>query len=563
VRSKHPEDSGSTDIDVEAARKYHALMELGRGGTAVVSAGIARGIGGFTKLVVLKNIKEEFLSDRDTLRMFVNEARLSARMNHPNVVQVYEVYRKHRLPVIVMEYLDGQSLARVQPRAFADPSYSPELFIAILCRVLAGLSYAHSLADYDGSPLQIVHRDVSPHNVMVTYDGQVKLVDFGIAKLSSRSDDTKTGVIKGKIAYMAPEQLEGGTLDHRSDLFAVGVMLWEAIAGQRMWGARSDAEIVRRLVLDELPSLSSVRPSADPELIEITERALAVQPEARYATAAEFQAALEAYLERRGVIVRQQDIGDLVSHTCADLRASASERLQAELAQLAASTPDWDDALRSFDKLSTPLPESARPSRFWLGFGALALAGASATGVYVYAAGRTAPVLAGGPSLAPAAAPEPVKPAEPMIQLSVSVMPEGASVFLDGERLATLPSRLKRPKDDAEHELRVEAEGYEPALRRIVFDADVALAVVLMPLPPVVVPSELPSKAEPSVATKKRPRRPPPVKAPAPALASEPTPAPEGAETPAAEPSSAVKPACDPPYYIGSDGVKHYRPECL
>src|SRR5688572_11717028 len=170
VSTQFNEDSNSNTTsasnEVDVAQKYHVLMELGRGGTAVVSAGIARGIGGFSKLIVLKTIKEDFLSDRETVKMFVNEARLSARMNHPNVVQVYEVYRQNKLPVIVMEYLDGQSLAKFQQRAFGEHDYTAEVGITILCKVLAGLHYAHTLADYDGTPLAIVHRDVSPHNVM-------------------------------------------------------------------------------------------------------------------------------------------------------------------------------------------------------------------------------------------------------------------------------------------------------------------------------------------------------------------------------------------------------------
>jgi serine/threonine protein kinase len=562
VRSKPPEDSGSTEIDVDAAGKYHTLLELGRGGTAVVSAGIARGIGGFTKLVVLKNIKEEFLSDRDTVRMFVNEARLSARMNHPNVVQVYEVYRQNRLPVIVMEYLEGQSLARLAPRAYTDPNYSPDLSIAILCQVLAGLSYAHTLADYDGSPLTIVHRDVSPHNVMVTYDGQVKLVDFGIAKLSSRSQDTKTGVIKGKIAYMAPEQLEGAELDLRTDLFAVGVMLWESIARQRMWGARSDAEIVRCLVLDDVPKLVQVVPDLDRELLRITDRALAVQPEARYSSAAELQSELEAYLDQRGVVVRQQDIGDLVSRCCADLRASTGERLQSELARFAASAPDSEDALASFDALATPLPDAERPRRLWLWFAALALMLASATGVYLWLqAGvltaaslptEPAPRAVEPPAVRPAAAEE-ARPTE--VLLSVSVTPPSASVHLDGRAVALSPSGLRVPKDELEHELRVEAEGHEPAVRRLRFDADVAVAVALTPLPPVLTPSELPDEND-RTTLRRRPRRPPVASVQRP----EPPPPAEVEPSPAPTEPAVV---CDPPFYIGTDGLKRYRPECL
>src|SRR4051794_21600328 len=158
----------------QPARQYHPLMELGRGGSAVVSAALARGIGGFTKLVVLKTTKEELCGHADAVRSSLNEARLAARMNHPNIVQVYEVYQEHGVPVIVMEYLDGLSLSRVA-RQGTPVGQTLQLALSVLCKVLEGVRYAHGLSDFDGTPLGIVHRDISPQNVMLTYDGQVKL----------------------------------------------------------------------------------------------------------------------------------------------------------------------------------------------------------------------------------------------------------------------------------------------------------------------------------------------------------------------------------------------------
>jgi serine/threonine protein kinase len=558
------EDTGSgsnSDVEVDAARKYHVLMELGRGGTAVVNAGIARGIGGFTKIVVLKNIKEEFLSDRETVRMFVNEARLSARMNHPNVVQVYEVFRQNRLPVIVMEYLDGQPLARVQPRAFADPSYTAAMAISILCRVLAGLQYAHTLADYDGTPLELVHRDVSPQNVMLTYDGQVKLVDFGIAKLSASSQNTKTGVVKGKIAYMAPEQLEGGALDRRSDLFAVGVMLWESIARQRMWGARSDAEIVRCLVLDDVPQLRQAVPDVDIELGRICDKSLAVNPDERYLSAEQFQADLEAYLSNRGLVVRQQEIAEVVTRICSDLRDNSAERLKAELAKFAAGAPGWEDALTAFEELHTPVPESGeRGNKWWLLALALLLGFGMVAAVYSWmgephlpvaeppARAEPAPPVGAAPVVQRQPEPPPAQPAP--VTLRVNVTPPEAAVSLDGQRLAGSPPAISLPKDDREHELRAEAEGFEVQTRALRLTEDVELKLELQPLAP---PS--PARPSPPAAGKRRPPRAPPARTAPPAAREE---QPGEAERP--KPSAAD---CNPPYYIGADGLKHYRRECL
>jgi tRNA A-37 threonylcarbamoyl transferase component Bud32 len=540
-------------------------MELGRGGTAIVSAGIARGIGGFTKLVVLKNIKEEFLADRETVRMFVNEARLSARMNHPNVVQVYEVFRQDRSPVIVMEYLDGQSLARVLRLAYKDPLYSIDLAVGMLCRVLAGLHYAHTLVDYDGRPLELVHRDVSPHNVMVTYDGQVKLVDFGIAKLSSSGDETKTGVIKGKIGYMAPEQVEGSHLDGRCDVFAVGVMLWEAITGERLWGARSDAEIVRCLVLDDVPSLRAHAPNVDPDLAAICQRALAVQPDERYASAQDFQGDLDLYLSRRGVVVRQEDIAEMVCRTCAELRAASGERLQAELAKFAADAPGWEDAMRAFEELRTPLPKSAPQSgSTWWFLAFVLLAAASAAGAYLWIAPKQKPSAA---LTAERASPPPL-PAEvavPSVRFRLTVTPSNAAIVLDGQALASSPLSLTLPRDDRDHELSLSAEGYAPMTRHVRLDADIVLELRLDPLEPreAAAQVEATGKAEPGppvspVPPRRRPRRPPV----GPVSGGSPSPAREGAPAEARPPvTHGVD--CDPPYYIGDDGLKHYRRECL
>jgi eukaryotic-like serine/threonine-protein kinase len=549
------ETSSGTGSDVDAAGgKYHVLMELGRGGTAVVSAGIARGIGGFSKLVVLKNIKEDFLTDRETVKMFVNEARLSARMNHPNIVQVYEVFRQSKLPVIVMEYLDGQSLAKIHARAFRDPGYTIDMAVVILSKVLAGLHYAHTLTDYDGTPLQIVHRDVSPHNVMLTYDGQVKLVDFGIAKLSSSTQDTKTGVIKGKIGYMAPEQLDGNSLDHRGDVFAVGVMLWEAIARRRLWGSRSDAEIVRCLIVDDIPPLKAVVPDVDPELERICMKALATQPEYRFSSAAEFQSELETFLARRGASVGQQAIAELVCKTCADLRASSQALLKAELAKFAAAAPGWDDALQAFDNMRTPVPEAStaarKPSRNGLYIASALIALATGMGAYAWL------TMSSEPPPAAAVTPEPalpipvaIEPTPRRVQLNVSITPAEAALYLDGRRMSSAPLSESLVADTTEHELRAEADGFETLTERIRLDSDLNLKLT-MKASPVVEPPPENTKTQPRATGRKRPRR---------------GTAPSATATPAPPPPAPAPPGpdCNPPYYIGSDGLKHYRRECL
>src|SRR5262245_17105669 len=217
------------------ASRYHPIAELGQGGMADVLLAMMQGAAGFRKLVVLKRLRPNLADDAELLAMFSDEARLAARLNHPNVVQTYEVGYDAGRHFIAMEWLDGQPLHRLLKAAWAYDALPLDVHLFILCEALRGLHYAHELQDFDGTRLEVVHRDVSPQNVFLTYEGQVKLVDFGVAKAHARSTDTQVGVVKGKVAYMAPEQALGCPVDRRADVFSVGVMLWEAVARRRLW----------------------------------------------------------------------------------------------------------------------------------------------------------------------------------------------------------------------------------------------------------------------------------------------------------------------------------------
>src|SRR5260370_910736 len=187
--------------------KYKLLAELGRGGMANVYLAVARGPSGFNKLVVLKCLRSDLASDTELLAMFLDEARLAARLNHPHVVQTYEVGEYVGRPVIVMEYLEGQVLSSLVQRAQSNNALPLSLHLRVIIDALEGLHHAHELTDYDGKPLGLVHRDISPQNVFVTFDGHVKVLDFGIAKAATSQSQTATGILKGKVKYMAPEQM--------------------------------------------------------------------------------------------------------------------------------------------------------------------------------------------------------------------------------------------------------------------------------------------------------------------------------------------------------------------
>src|SRR6185437_8026107 len=233
--------------------KYRLIAELGHGGMAEVYLAVVRGPAGFNKLVVIKQIRPQLAEDPEFLAMFLDEARLAARLSHPNVVQTNEVGQEGSRYFIAMEYLEGQPLNRVLHRVQKTGGIPLALHVKILSDVLGGLHHAHELADFDGTPLEVVHRDVTPHNVFITYDGQVKVVDFGIAKALNSSAETRTGVLKGKVAYMAPEQARGERCDRRADVFSVGVMLWEAATGRRLWKGVPDITILQRLLAGDIP----------------------------------------------------------------------------------------------------------------------------------------------------------------------------------------------------------------------------------------------------------------------------------------------------------------------
>jgi serine/threonine-protein kinase len=312
--------------------RYELIALLGEGGMARAYLALTRGPAGFNKVVVVKQIIPDLAQDADFVAMFLDEARLAARLHHPNIVQTFDVAEYDGAYVLVMEYLEGQSLASILKRLH--PTTIPlETHLWLLSEVLTGLHYAHTLCDYSGSPLGVVHRDVSPGNVLVTYGGEVKLLDFGVAKARCALAPSIDKAIKGKVGYCAPEQLRTGDHDARADVFAVGVMLWEVLAGQRRRRGTSLAEAARARLDGDEPTITEVRPDIDPELARICDRATAMNPADRYATAAEFQTALRTHLDRVGTRGRQllvQRMEESFAMDRRDLRRMIDKRLTTE-----------------------------------------------------------------------------------------------------------------------------------------------------------------------------------------------------------------------------------------
>jgi serine/threonine-protein kinase len=311
--------------------KYHYIAALAQGGMADVYLAVMRGPIDISKIVVVKEMRRELTEDPDFVGMFLDEARLAARLNHPNVVQTYEVGCEDQRYFLAMEYLDGIPYVRILrmrervPVPFA-------IHARILCDTLAGLHYAHELADFDGTPLHVVHRDVSPQNVLVTFGGGVKVVDFGIAKATIAAE-RRAGDIKGKLAYMAPEQLRTFEVDRRADIFCVGIMLWEAITRKRIWGTQGKPSIPQ-LLGEEIPDVRSVRKEVPERLARICSRALARDPAERYATAAEMERDLDDYLVHSRQQTSAREVGVFLAEKFTDERERLRVAIDVQLRKL-------------------------------------------------------------------------------------------------------------------------------------------------------------------------------------------------------------------------------------
>ena len=273
--------------------RYELLVELAHGGMAELFVALLRGAGGFEKLVAIKRILPHLARDKQFKEMFLNEGRIAANLMHPNVCTVFELDEVDDELFLAMEYLNGVTWDRLA-RELATGNFAMRLSVGVIAQACDGLHYAHTLRDVDGKPLDIVHRDVSPQNLFVTVDGICKVLDFGVSKMATDGPRTRSGVVKGKLPYMAPEQIRGEELDARADVFALGVCMWEALAGQRLFDRATDFMIWKAITEEPVPAVATVWAECPPALDAVVLRALAQKPEDRFATAREFADALRA-----------------------------------------------------------------------------------------------------------------------------------------------------------------------------------------------------------------------------------------------------------------------------
>jgi serine/threonine protein kinase len=506
---EEPEPEGRNEDLLSGTRlgKYEVLRRISIGGMAEIFLARAAALPGFKKLVVIKRILPQLAKKAEFLDMFMDEARIAATLQHPNIVQTYDVAVAGGNYFIAMEFLHGEdlhSLLRTVKRL--NQRVPVEHALQIVISLCAGLQYAHEREDFDGKPLSIVHRDVTPANIIVTFEGSVKLLDFGIARAASRANQTRSGTLKGKIHYMSPEQAQGLAVDRRSDVYSAGILLYELTMMRRLYRGETDYQILHNIVNGTLPAPSELDPEYDKDLEVIVKKALLKDVNARYQTAQELQDDLENFARKRGVFLSPSSlkayIGTLFGERInAWKQAVAEGKSLPEAAELVLDDYDDDPPEKA--------PASAAPAKRKLPVALLA--GAAALLVAVAAVGAVAfwprhepPRAAPPPAVvltrpavveAPPPPPAPPPPAEAPAALgSVRVVthPHGAILTLDGKKLAQASNTLLSDLQAGDHTLIVEKKGYPAAQKRFNVTAggetkltvDLHVAATLAPPPP-------------------------------------------------------------------------------
>lgn len=353
------------------ARKYEVVKRLDAGGMAEVFIGRTVGIAGITKKVAIKRVLPHLAQNKKFVSMFLDEARVGMRLSHANVVQVFDVGEDEGTYFIVMEFIDGVSLKDIvdtlRKRRLVAPVGAA---VQIVAEAARGLNYAHNERDENGSPLHIVHRDVSPPNILVSVQGEVKVTDFGLAKAASQLETTDPGVVKGKFSYLSPEAVDGETVDKRADIFSLGIVLFELLTGKRLFLGENDYQTVLSVGKAHVPSVAMLN-RAVPELLDdIVHKALARNREDRYQAAEDFADALTSFLYTSGVKATSRHVADLVAAVRGDPKSSAAKKLAEELTrqELFVGLAGWDGAnMPAKSLLSGNIGDSIVDPRNWIG----------------------------------------------------------------------------------------------------------------------------------------------------------------------------------------------------
>lgn len=306
-----------------ARQRYKVLKKIDAGGMAEIYLARALSVGGIEKQVAIKRILPTLTKNKRFVNMFLDEARLSMVLNHTNIVQVFDVGRADGTYFIVMEFVDGHNLRRVFQRMAERGIRMPVHYAAyLIMEICKGLAHAHDQRNAKGDLLGLVHRDISPPNILLSKAGEVKITDFGLAKAMTQLEHTDPGIVKGKFSYLSPEAANGKAVDHRADLFAVGVLLWEILSGRRLFLGKSDMETVELVRKADIPALSTLNQEVSAEFAAIVDKALARDPRQRWHSARDFGDELARYLFANNLKVTSYDISNMLEEVFADTAES-------------------------------------------------------------------------------------------------------------------------------------------------------------------------------------------------------------------------------------------------
>jgi serine/threonine protein kinase len=314
--------------------RYELLLLLGQGGMGEVHLARLSGAGGFEKLCIVKTILPQMKAETQFVERFHHEARVLTHLTHSNIAQVYDMGEADGTLFMAIEYVPGVDLARVETRSASTGTFLPLPIALHIGRLMCdALGYAHRKTSTEGTPLGIVHRDVSPQNVMVSYEGEVKVIDFGLAKSAGRSKHTLPSTVMGKLGYMSPEQALAKTVDHRSDIYSAGIVIWEMIAGRPLFQGGTMAEMVAMMANPTIPSLRTVREDVSEALDEVVLRALRRDPNARYNRGDDFARGLNEIAVREALTISSEDAGNFIRAMCPE-EFAAERHLQSQLSLL-------------------------------------------------------------------------------------------------------------------------------------------------------------------------------------------------------------------------------------
>jgi serine/threonine-protein kinase len=341
--------------------RYRITERIAAGGMAEVFRGVAESLQGFRKSVAIKRVLPALSKNRKFIAMFLDEARVSLHLQHANIVQVFDIGHADETYFIVMEYVDGVDLKAVlEWRRRINKPLTIGQTVYVIMEVCKGLAYAHELLHPEtGRPLGIVHRDVSPPNVLLSKNGEVKVADFGLAKAAVQVETTDPGVVKGKMSYLSPEAARGEEVDQRADIFAVGILLYEMLTGKRLFYGESDYQTVELVRAAKIPPIAPQNPEVEPELEEIVRKSLARRADDRFQSATDLQDALAHYLFSRGLKMIQRDIGELV-RGCLEDQATLSGAARRPKTNIIDTL--LQDEIQSFISIEDAAAAAAAPS---------------------------------------------------------------------------------------------------------------------------------------------------------------------------------------------------------